>query len=182
MEKSAQFVFLFLISLTSFAQISNKGFSNLPNQQKIKPSNNLRTTSNNKQQLDSIISPSTRNIYTYDASGNPILEIEYGRNNVSDPWKIYSRDEYGYDAAGNTILHIQYMWDDLRNIFVQNSKYEYGYDVNKNSISKISYTWDVENTIWVGNYKSENSVGTNGQISKTSTYYWDGNTWGYYTK
>jgi hypothetical protein len=173
MIKSTSLVFLFLISLASAAQVSNTVFPNNPNQKKIS-TNKQRTTTIDKQRLDSIVSSLDKDLYTYDAAGNQIRRIRYEWKNGSNVWIPYNRFEYEYDGGGNEILYEQYGWDDINNVYSPDFRYEREYDVNKNLTSQITYSWYGSPSNWHPLKKSVNTFGSNGKISSIYNYSWAG--------
>ena len=103
MKKISQLFLLLLISSTTFGQFPSKAFKGNQTRSNKSSLAKLRTATSNPQTLDSIISQYDKNVFTYDAQGNVLLEIYSEWISATDSWGIYSKSEYTYDANGNVI-------------------------------------------------------------------------------
>jgi hypothetical protein len=128
---------------------------------------NLRASQATALLLDSVVTqmnPSVaveegnqKIVYSYNAAGNVILEIEYEWNETTQAWYEYGRE--GYDDNGNLILdtysYTSSYWDEETQQYVEieyRKKYEYAYDHLNWQTLLVSYEW--ENEQWVGSFKN----------------------------
>lgn len=177
MKKVIQLVLLFLISFASIAQFSHTVVKKAAFPKANNSLNHLRTSSVEKQRLDSIVAQSIKYEYTYDANGNSILEIGYDWDPSENVWDITSKVEYGYDMRGNLTLQIDYDWDGLAGALNKGYKYAYTYDLNNNQTSEITYHWNAVYDVWEEKYKTENSFNAEGLITQSMKYYWVASAW-----
>lgn len=92
--------------------------------------------------------PERKIVYSYDANGNQVSEIEYQGDGYN--WKPYSKKEKVYNENGNQLLRASWYWDDEIS-WKGSYKYEYDYDENGKCILEAYYNgWDSEINDWKG--------------------------------
>jgi hypothetical protein len=126
----------------------------------------LKSTNAEKQQLDYSIEMdwnsetsqwenSDKYEYTYDANGNPTVEIDSDWNSETSQWKNSDKSEYTYDANGNPTVGINSDWNSETSQWENYSKYESTYDANGNPTVVIYSRWNSETSQWKNYDKSE---------------------------
>jgi uncharacterized protein YkuJ len=145
-----------------------------------------KSTSVNKQKLDSIISETwdttsgqwiidSKSIYKYDNKGNSILEIAYDLGDSENEWIGNNIEELSYDINNFNILRISYNWDIDSNKWGAPSKEEISNDGNGNISVSTSYSWNEFDNKWVTNYRSSNFYDVDGNKILSVYSEWDEN-------
>jgi hypothetical protein len=156
-------------------------------------------------QFDTIVTYDTigmknRIIRTYNASGNPLVQlIELWQNNAwvngarytysydasgnlitfiysvwEGSWQDYQMISYTYDANGNNLTYLSQYWEE--NAWKNFRKSIYGYDLNGKMISGLALSWDTTNT-WVNSYRWTTTYDNNGYPSGEIYETWQSNLW-----
>lgn len=71
-----------------------------------------------------------QSVYTYDASGNTVQEIESEWSNLTNGWEEDWKGEYTYDASNNPASEHYFEIDASSGFWVENTKYDYTYDLS----------------------------------------------------
>jgi hypothetical protein len=153
-----------MISVTGFSQITVKEFLQNRNPKKefqfernplsFKDMNSQEPETM-KQCLDSVITLSYKEFFTYDKKGNHTLYESYFFDENENKWAGSAKKEFAYDANGNVTAFIYYSWNHDSNDWTVSSKEEYEFDFHNNTTLYIYSYWD--NNVLIDRYKCEYS-------------------------
>ena len=162
-----------------------------------------------KQCLDSIVTTTYKEFFSYDEKGNQTLYKNCSWDEYYNKWQDNYKKELTYDNAGNItkidyyylnydtyelVLAVQeeFEWDNHKNktteiikffengAIVSGSKVEYDYDEYKNQINNFRYMW--ENNEWIKLYHGESTYFVHGKLKNYIDYEWAENDWEPYYK
>jgi hypothetical protein len=140
------------------------------------------------QQMDSLIkqeiyptmgvfTKSLKVIYSYDANGNNISEIDQGwQFGLSGPnngtWGNFAKETYMYDANGNLTASYQSSW--INNAWVDYQQENWTYDANNNRLVYTSSMYDNTSQRWWTSAKNVYNYDANGNELSYIPYYCSG--------
>jgi hypothetical protein len=146
----------------------------------------LKSTSENKQMLDSTISEQFnesagvwqtqyKNENNYYENGKLKDQSRFGWvvDNGTGMWQDIDKYEFVYDSKGNLIQHIKHGWNYSTGLWGKRWKLEYSYDNNGNLIQWINFPWDDDNSQWNKLSKIEYNYNENNHRTLETSYMWD---------
>ncbi len=154
---------------------------------KMKKKTVLKSANAEKQQLDYSIGMdwnsetsqwvnSSKYEYTYDANGNPTVEIYSYWNSETSQWENSDKYEDTYDANGNLTVLIYSYWNSGTSQWVNSDLEEYTYDANGNPTVRIYSGWNSETSQWVNPSKAEYTYDANGNPTVEIYSLWNSET------
>jgi hypothetical protein len=164
-----------------------------------------------KQRLDSVLTQTYKEVFTYDNRGLNTLYVSYYWDDYENIWKRSVKYEYEYDAHGNKTLYIYYVADYAsgewfiaykeettfdasgnitvkvisywdNNVLTDKMKREATFDTKGNEIENIRYEWDFVNNDWLKLYRGEAQFDDAGNVTEYIDYEWIGDAWVKYYK
>lgn len=144
---------------------------------------NMKSAST-KQKLDSTVEwgwkagdwvKSTKDEYTYDASGKWIVGIYYDWNDTTKVWVKHTKDEYTYNANGKWATDINSKWNKTSSQWVNNSKEEFTYDGSGYNTQILIYEWKTNPDVWIESLKYDFTY-VNGRCSQFLISKWNAGT------
>ena len=149
-----------------------------------RPVSKLKSTQIIKHRLDSIVGKSldvstgefifsSKTVFSYDANGNTILELNYTRDKYTGKWISASKSERRYDSNSNQTVQMEFSWDKSLGKWKGSYKIEFAYDSNGNMIQYNGYAFNSVTNDWVNTYKYEEIFDSNGKETQKIQYKWD---------
>ncbi len=163
------FITLILVEIPSFGQGSSE--SQYRN-------NNLRTSGNTKQRLDSLITENkSKTVFEYDGNYKASKTSSYYWD--VDHWTYSYYIQYETNVDGLLSQEISYNKDGVN--WVAADKILYEYNVDKKVSEVTGYNWDENLQQWKNSWKNNYTYGTNG-ITQKLGYQWDVDSWKAFSK
>jgi hypothetical protein len=149
---------------------------------KIPMDNQLKSTSEGSQKLDSMIYEvwdtvtnqfviSSKTVYSIDTYGHESSEILYYWNHTTSQWYPSWKVETTYDDNGKFILEITNSWDETTNQWLYNEKRSYIFDDYGNVILDMVYVGT--NDQIAGGFEYSYSYDSNGNAISDYSVQWD---------
>ncbi|MBK6963527.1 MAG: T9SS type A sorting domain-containing protein [Bacteroidales bacterium] len=143
----------------------------------------------------------SKNVFSYDASGNNTSDIFYEWNTETELFVETGKQEFVYET-GNLSQQIYYEWDAVAGEWVTVFRWLYSYnedglmsmaysyfwngtgwemagkdqrtfDENGNLVLRLLAWWDGTGSQWINSSKEEHSYNINGDLSVSTSYTWD---------
>ncbi len=111
-----------------------------------------------------------KDVYTYDNSGNLIVESNLYDN--GEGWQESGTTDYTYDENGNLTLEIYQYWDVESNTIAYASKQTYAYNEVNKMIQKINFDFIIEGNLWIEANKTDFEYDESGNLTLKTEYYW----------
>lgn len=110
-----------------------------------------------------------KSTFTYDASGNLLVQTEYTANFMTQTWLEQDRTTYTYNAAGQETSMLDETWDGAT--WVNERQMTITYDGQGRETETLYQVW---NGAWVNEERSANTLDASGQVTETLFQEWNG--------
>lgn len=105
-----------------------------------------------------------KSVYTYDAAGNTIMQMDYNWDVKAAQWIKNFKIEYVFNEAGQKITDTDATWDSNTNAWIYLSKREFEYDITNGNVLEISWIWNKAEQKWTNSNKTENVYDASGKL------------------
>ena len=151
-------------------------------------SNEIKSATSEKQQLDSVIYKTYNNNYfgpfgvvtgeekkvvEYDSFGRETANTLFNWNDETNKWENLIRVEFIHNTNGKVINETHFEWNGNDSIWSNKEKFEYNYDTNGNLILDANYIWISTSESWRGTEKNIYSFDSYGNKILDALYEWD---------
>jgi hypothetical protein len=110
-----------------------------------------------------------KSTFTYDASGNLLVQTQYYPNFLNQGWTESDRTTYTYNGAGQEINILDETWNGAG--WTNEQQMTATYDGQGRQTDIVYQVW---NGAWVNEERHSHTFGANGQISETLIQTWNG--------